>query len=779
MTDRPTKRPPVDIKAVTREALSAAERLLRQWLPDGRLDVGEWKAPNPTRDDRHVGSFSVNVRTGVWADFATDDKGGDLVSLYAYLHGLKQPDAAREIAEQLHLQVDPPAVQAPAPKRDRTEWVPVTPVPDDAPPAPVAHIKRGRPTARWTYRDRDGRALGDVCRFATSDGGKEILPVVWARHPDTGAQEWRWMQWSQPRPLYGLDRLQADGPVLIVEGEKCADAAHELLAEWFSVICWPGGGNAVDKADWRPLAGRAVLIWPDCDAQRHKVTKEILPEAEQPGIKAAEKIAGLLLEQNARVRIVVIPAPGDKPSGWDIVDAIAEGWGAGECRMLLNMQRAPKAAEQQEPPAKPAPRGGSERDDWRAQLLYRRGECAACLANIVLILAHDPAWQGVVGFDLFQMRVMRRSGLPGGTDVEPGEWTDADTTAVRIWLTRAYQLVAGPQDVDSAVELVAQMHGYHPVREYLDALRWDGTPRLDEWMSDFMGVDRTEYSSRVGRWFLMGMAARVRRPGIKFDYCLVLEGTQGLRKSTALRVLAGEYFSDTELDLTNKDAMSSIRGKWLHEFSEMGSLARAENTRQKSFLSRQVDEFRPTYARREIRCPRQLVFAGTTNDWQWNKDATGGRRFWPVEVRGEIDTDGLAAVRDQLLAEADHRFRTGERYWPLADEQRQLFDPQQLQREAEDGLFDMLHDWIETLARPEFTMGEVLAEALKLDAGRITRDVTTRVGQLLKKIGCGRKERRNGVSRFVYTLPEWSEFRKAETQRAAGAGGRDGSSLPI
>ena len=764
---------------VAREALSSAKRLLAIWLPAGKINGGEWKASNPTRDDRHVGSFSVNVRSGRWADFATDDKGGDLVSLYAYLYGMKQPDAAREIAEYLHLQVDQAAAPSTAPKRERTEWVPVTPVPDDAPPAPVAHIKRGIPTARWTYRDRDGRALGDVCRFTTSDGGKEILPVVWAYHPGTGAQKWRWMQWSQPRPLYGLDRLRADGPVLIVEGEKCADAAHGLLAEWFSVVSWPGGGNAVDKADWAPLAGRQVLIWPDCDAQRHKVTKEILPENKQPGIKAAEKVAAQLLELQARVRIVAIPAPGEKPSGWDVVDAIADGWGAGECKMLLNIQRAPAAAKPDEPPAKPAPRRGGDGADWQNKLLSRRGECAACLANIVHILANHEAWAGVIGFDEFQMRVMRRKDVPGARPTELGEWTDADTTAARIWLTNAYGLVAGPQDVDSAVELVAQMHAYHPVRDYLAGLKWDGTPRLDDWLSDFLGVARGEYTVLVGRWFVMGMVARVRQPGCKFDYCLVLEGTQGLRKSTALRVLAGGWFSDTELDLTNKDAMSSIRGKWLHEFAEMGSLARTENTRQKSFLSRQVDEFRPTYARREIRCPRQLVFAGTTNDWQWNKDATGGRRFWPVEIRGEIDTDGLAAVRDQLLAEADHRFLAGERYWPLADEQRTLFDPQQLQREAEDGLFDMLHDWVEALARPEFTMGEALKDGLKLDAGRITRDVTTRVGLLLKKLGCGRKEKRNGVSRFVYTVPEWTEFRKAEVRKAAGDGGRDGSSLPI
>jgi putative DNA primase/helicase len=291
-----------------------------------------------------------------------------------------------------------------------------------------------------------------------------------------------------------------------------------------------------------------------------------------------------------------------------------------------------------------------------------------------------------------------------------------------------------------------------------------------------MGVALTEYSRRVARWFLLGMIARVMRPGVKFDYALVLEGGQGRRKSSALRVLAGEWFSDTELDLANKDSMSAIRGKWLHEFAELGSLARAESTRQKSFLTRQIDEFRPTYGRREIRCPRQLVFAGTTNEWAWNKDLTGGRRFWPVEITQEIDTDGLQGVREQLFAEALHRWKAGERYWPTADEQRDLFDPEQLKREAEDSFFDPVHDWIEDLSRAEFTLHDVMADALKLDAGRQTRDVATRVGLLLKKMGCRRVERRNGVSRFVYLLPSWAKFEKAKATEAAAAdlGRREG-----
>jgi predicted P-loop ATPase len=252
------------------------------------------------------------------------------------------------------------------------------------------------------------------------------------------------------------------------------------------------------------------------------------------------------------------------------------------------------------------------------------------------------------------------------------------------------------------------------------------------------------------------MCQRVIHPGVKFDYCLVLEGAQGRGKSTVLRILGGEWFSDIELDLSNKDSMSNIRGKWLHEFGEMGSIARAEASRQKSFLSRQVDEFRPSYGRREIRCPRQLAFAGTTNEWQWNKDATGGRRFWPVAVGDQINTAGVAAIRDQLFAEAMHCALAGERYWPDAEEQRTLFDDEQLAREAPEAFCELLAAWLADERQDigdTFTLADAVVKGLHIEARAITRDIQTRVGIALAKLNCERVEKRTGPSRFVYRRP--------------------------
>lgn len=221
-----------------------------------------------------------------------------------------------------------------------------------------------------------------------------------------------------------------------------------------------------------------------------------------------------------------------------------------------------------------------------------------------------------------------------------------------------------------------------------------------------------------------------------------------------MRILAGEWFSDTELDLANKDSMSAIGGKWLHEFGEMGSIARSESQRQKSFLSRQFDEYRPVYGRREIRRPRQLVFAGTTNEWNWQKDPTGGRRFWPVAITHEVNVEALREARDQLFAEAYARVLAGERFWPTGDEQRELFDPEQLSREAPNTFAELLAGWLGDWQTPaEFTMADACVKGLKLDAKGITRDIETRVGQALAKLGCERFERRTAAVRYWYRRP--------------------------
>ncbi len=786
--------------AIAAAALRQAETLVEEWLPGGQKIGPEWKALNPTRADGKIGSFSVNLVTGEWGDFACGDVGGDLVSLYAYVfHHGDQGKAAVELAERFGIALPPlekgrkrkAKVASPPtepaepqkPKEPRTFWQPIWPAPDDAGEPPKAHPNRGVPARVFPpYLTADGRVIGYICRFITSDGGKDDIPLVFAQHAKSGKREWRWMAFAEEnRPLYGLDGAAAkpEASLLFVEGEKCRVAGQELLAE-LAVMAWPGGCNGVGKADFTSLAERPVkkaLLWPDADAKREKLTKAekeagvdpaskpLLPVEKQPGTKAMTAVAERLHAIGYKVWFIDIPAPGEKPDGWDIADAIAEGFtGATLAEHLRDKARLwlPPSDAHAGPPPDPAEpistpseadAGKEGKRPFIPALIWKDGEIKSCLSNIYQVLAFHPAWRGVIAFDEMSLCTVKRK-PPPYAEGRVGEWDAQDDTRTAMWLSRTYGFTPASVMVLEVVETLARANAWHPVREWMRSLKWDGTMRLNGWLAKYLGVPYTPYSKRVAAWWIMGAVKRVFQPGVKFDYCLVLSGPQGKKKSTAFSVLGGEWYGDTELDLQSKDAMSALRGKMVWEFPELGALARSEERRQKSFLSRQVDEYRPVYGRREIKAPRQVVFGGSTNEHEWNKDPTGGRRFWPVDcLVDEIDTEGLRSVRDQLFAEALHRIDAGERYWPTAQEQREWFDVEQLRVEQQDSLVDALHDWVFDPLRGEFSAFDAMHDCLKLDASKITRDIQTRVGIALRKLGCTRIERRNGMIRYWYKPP--------------------------
>lgn len=282
-------------------------------------------------------SFKVSPAKQIYHCFGCGANGDAIKFLQEY-QGLTFIDAVKQLGGESPASSVARALLPQPEARLRTPWVPVLPAPANAPPFPQAHVKRGRPEKTWIYRDAAGACLGIVMRFTTSDGGKEVLPVVWGRHADTGAEEWRWMAFPEPRPLYGLDRLAArpGATVLLVEGEKCADAAHAELPD-LVVVSWPGGGKADAKVDWAPLAGRKVITWADSDAKRVPLTpaeraagmaqadKPLLPEAEQPGVATMARIRERLVLLDCRVWNVKLPPPGAKTDGWDVADAVNEG----------------------------------------------------------------------------------------------------------------------------------------------------------------------------------------------------------------------------------------------------------------------------------------------------------------------------------------------------------------------------------------------------------------------------------------------------------------------
>lgn len=762
----------IDFVGLARALLQRADELVREWLPNGVERNGRWYIGD--FDGNEGESANVNLATGQWIDNGAPDTdvGRDLISLYARVFRLDgNAAAARELIERFHWEREylreeqhaggrqaqgAPAEAAPPPaeppagvQADRAEdakarerWVSMLPVPRHAKrPTEFKHGFKNRHTGQWEEftatkvwpYEFEGELQGFVARFerVNSKGQlvKDTVPLTWCEDtwdPRRGAR-WHWKQWPEPRPLYVpatvLSEHPRDVPVVVVEGEKCAEAGFQLLGHEFDFISWPGGCKAWAKARWSTVMGRNVILFPDHDAKRQPLTraereagvseesKPILPLAKQPGYQAMVGIGQLLqAEHGCTVTIVAMPAPGDKPDGWDLADAVAEGWGPEKVRDYLRASTAfvgPDDAQRAKVAATPQAAGASEEpvvDAWRSKLvLSAQGSIKAVRENVVLALdglpderlAGIPEAHGVVAFNDFTNDVVKLKDAPWGTPA--GVWDEVDELELGNWLVRQHWLPSMPRGtLEEAVAMVAKRHRFHPVRQQLDALRgkWDGVKRLSTWLAracleEDEWDDRDplqQYLARVGTWLLMAICARVLTPGCKFDYMVIFEGAQGVGKSTLARILGGDYFADTGLVLGDKDSYQNLQGVLIYEWGELDSLTKAEVTKVKQFISSMKDRFRASFDRRAKDYPRQVVFIGTTNEDHYLVDPTGNRRMWPVRVTRPIDLAWVREHRDQLFAEALHYVLAGERFHPTTREQRELFDPQQQQRQIENAI---------------------------------------------------------------------------------------------
>jgi len=719
----------IDFPRVAAHLLARAETLVPAWLPGGKRRGHEWVCGNLRGDPGE--SCSINLTTGKWADFAGGDdarsRGGDLVSLYAAIHDITQAEAAAELC---------PDDEPPPRLNGHAKMSPAPRAADPLPPPTSAPIDAALPsvpgmTGRWLYYLPP--ALGPVlvvCRVPKPYGKKAFAQFTWR------GGKWMARGYSDHRPLYRLPELLANpkAHVLVVEGEKTADAAQAVLGSEWVVITWAGGVGAPPKSDWTPLKGRGtaespVVIWPDADTV---------------GREAASKVAGFLMAFGCTVAMV---HPDGRPEGWDAADADPN-----EIPAILAAARVIKAtaaSPERHGRSNPLPeRGGATVTEsgriiadgsafvtWQSLGLdcNGNGQPHATLGNASIVLTRHPELAGKIWRDTFRGRVYHR--LQGA----PRPWTDADALRLTAWMNQVLRLPkVGIDTVHHAVELCAANNPHNSVTEWLESITWDGIERLSNWLSDFLGVVKTAFTIAVARNWLISMVARAYQPGCQADHMPVLEGNSGAGKSSALAILGGEWYRAAQQAFGSKEFVEVIQGTWLVEIPDMVGFGRREHTQIISAITTRSDSYRASYGRNAEDHPRTVIFAATSETDEYLQDSRGKRRYWPVRCT-EISLDGLARAREQLFAEALHAFRAGATWHEVPAEEAQR---EQALREQGDVWAERIDYYARS--REYVTVAEIVTNVLDIPIGKQTHTDAMRVSKCLRSLGYSGKVERDG-----------------------------------
>ncbi len=410
-------------------------------------------------------------------------------------------------------------------------------------------------------------------------------------------------------------------------------------------------------------------------------------------------------------------------------------------------------------------------DDWKTQIERTSPQSGskpkATFSNVFLILSN------AVGQDVFKYNEFSGANLYGprplpwkeGAVLEHHAVRDIDLLQIKKWFADFYRIEPNTNMIAEAVATISYENKFHPVRDYLNALKWDGVPRISTWLKRHLNASAPEpYLSAVSRKVMVAMVARVMEPGRKFDQVLILEGGQGKGKSTAVRHLAGDkWFSDAHINIKDKDAVLSLQAHWIIELGELSGMRKADVDSLKEFISRTTDKIRVPYGKLPEDFPRQCVFIGTTNNDEFLKDETGNRRYWPVSV-GEYDFKSILKERDQLFAEAKLEWELGEPLYLEDKSAAGIAVDEQKKRMESDTLIELLENKFTALEKlpvaertfsPErFCMSELFHDMGPL-AGVLKDDIAgqKRVAKALRMLGYEKKTARveGGRLRKIWT----------------------------
>lgn len=669
--------------------------------------------------------------------------GGDIIEFVSRKEGIDRKDLGRiveVITGERAVQGRPPAKVPVEPEPEPERRVTFEPIPSrrfepqwrggdliEALTVNGAKMKRQSLLVHH-YRDRMG-ALLCLTAKVQQDRGTSVLPL---RLVD---RKWTWTGFKKDEvtPIYGMDRLEAKPrlPVLVVEGEKCVDILQPMVEDRYVVVTWMGGCKRVLDADWQQLWGRDVTLWPDYD---HDGSGQAAMDALVPVLRAV---------QANRIAMVDLSTlkPDTHKSGYDVADMMEQysvsqvlGWIKAKAKPVRPTEEGELYASEWLPEGTSlvaTSTGGVKRDDS---------------SNSWALLKYHPDFRGRFTYDVFSRKPM----------IDREVMTPALLKDFRFAVVQHKErLLPKESDLGSHVEALALLNKVNTLADQLRGLVWDQQPRLAAsalnggprgLLIEYANCEDTPLNRVLGMRWMVGAAHRVLQDpnsddGFQHDGILVLEGEQGLRKTSFLRVL-GSLFGlplYTELQGSlgrDKDDMMKLRGKVIVELAEMTAHRKSDQADFKAFIDRKVDEYRPSYGEEVIRQPRMAVFAGTTNRSAYLTDPTGNRRIWPAKVEEEIDTRKLERDLEQIWAEAVWLAQNGEANFLQGGENDWLA--------AELGTRDQAESWEETLERKDaFSMWprdgmsyEDIFDLLDMKAAKDrTKGAEQRIADMLTKRG--------------------------------------------
>lgn len=372
----------------------------------------------------------------------------------------------------------------------------------------------------------------------------------------------------------------------------------------------------------------------------------------------------------------------------------------------------------------------------------------ATLQNLQVAMLKSPYLRGVFAFDEWRRAIIVARTPPWEGDYRkiPRDLCDTDYTALRVYLENleGFKCSYSKEMVADVIERTARMCAFNEVTEYFSKLVWDGTPRINKWLLHYLHAEETEANEFMGSKWLISAVARAMEPGAKVDHMLVLEGDQGVGKSTAFKILFDPFYLEGMPDPQDPHAAFKIQGYLCVEASELASLSRGDQRAAKSFITQREDVFRTPYSRNFVKAPRRCVFAATTNERDYLSDPTGARRFWCVRTERSKPflLDELARDKDQIWAEAKARYDRKEYWWPYTEHEMAMLANVASERLEDNPYIGPLQSWLSNpMTATPITINDAMA-TLKIEAKHSKREMQMGIVGALKTLGFERLPRR-------------------------------------